>query len=57
MLSKTTANQQVVREACGDRSPLIQQQNLFDMDASFADVVSEAEAVEEMQKGGRKDER
>ncbi|KAL1901433.1 hypothetical protein Sste5346_001838 [Sporothrix stenoceras] len=41
----------VVGEACGDRSPLIQQQNLFDMDASFADVVSEAEAVGEMSRG------
>ncbi|CAK7223811.1 hypothetical protein SCUCBS95973_005308 [Sporothrix curviconia] len=41
----------VVREACGDRSPLIQQQNLFDMDASFSDVVSEAEAVEKLLQG------
>ena len=44
-------NSQVVREACGDRSPLIQQQNLFDMDASFADVISETEAIEKISRG------
>lgn len=37
--------QQVVSEACGDRSKLIQQQNLFDIDASIGDVVDEAEAI------------
>lgn len=35
----------VVGSACGDRSPLIQQQNLFDIDTAFGDVVEEAEAV------------
>jgi hypothetical protein len=37
-----------VREACGDRSPLIQQQNLFDIDMGFGDVVGEDEAREKL---------
>ncbi len=35
----------VVREACGDRDPRPQEQNLFDMAAKMAEVVSEAEAI------------
>jgi maleamate amidohydrolase len=35
----------VVREACGDRHPAPHEANLFDMDAKYADVVSEAEAL------------
>ncbi|KAH8890563.1 N-carbamoylsarcosine amidase [Thozetella sp. PMI_491] len=44
----------VVHEACGDRSPLIQQQNLFDIDAMIGDVVSEEEAVSELRAGNPK---
>jgi maleamate amidohydrolase len=33
----------VVREACGDRHPGPHEANLFDMNAKYADVVSEAE--------------
>ena len=36
----------VVREACGDRHPAPHDANLFDMDAKYADVVSEAEVLE-----------
>jgi maleamate amidohydrolase len=35
----------VVEEACGDRHPDPHRANLFDMDAKYADVVSEAEAI------------
>jgi maleamate amidohydrolase len=35
----------VVREAVGDRHVDIQEANLFDMNAKYADVVSEAEAI------------
>ena len=35
----------VVREACGDRHPAPHEANLFDMDAKYADVVSEAEIL------------
>ena len=35
----------VVREACGDRAPEPHEANLFDLDAKYADVVPEAEAV------------
>lgn len=35
----------VVREACGDRHPAPHAANLFDMDAKYADVVGEAEAL------------
>lgn len=34
----------VVREAVGDRHPNIQQANLYDMNAKYADVISESEA-------------
>ncbi len=33
----------VVRDACGDRHPAPHEANLFDMNAKYADVVSEAE--------------
>lgn len=42
---------QVVGEACGDRTPEIHNANLFDLDAKYADVVSEAEAIEKMSVG------
>jgi maleamate amidohydrolase len=35
----------VVREACGDRHPAPHEANLFDMNAKYADVVSEGEIV------------
>jgi maleamate amidohydrolase len=35
----------VVREACGDRHPAPHEANLFDMNAKYADVVGEAEAL------------
>lgn len=36
----------VVREACGDRHPAPHEANLFDMNAKYADVVSEDEALD-----------
>ena len=41
----------VVGSACGDRSPDIQQANLFDLNAKYADVVAEAEALEKLEAG------
>ena len=41
----------VVEEASGDRSVDIQRATLFDLDARFADVVGEQEAVEKMRAG------
>ncbi|KAE8441651.1 hypothetical protein EG329_004572 [Mollisiaceae sp. DMI_Dod_QoI] len=41
----------VVGEACGDRTPEIQRSNLFDLNAKYADVVLEAEAVEKLKAG------
>jgi maleamate amidohydrolase len=35
----------VVREACGDRHSAPHEANLFDMNAKYADVVSEQEAL------------
>ncbi|MDQ0456752.1 isochorismatase family protein [Rhizobium paknamense] len=35
----------VVRDACGDRHPAPHEANLFDMNAKYADVVSEAETL------------
>ena len=35
----------VVRDACGDRHPAPHEANLFDMDAKYADVVTEADAI------------
>lgn len=40
----------VVREACGDRHPDPHNQNLFDIDAKYGDVVSEQEALDYMAK-------
>lgn len=45
----------VVREACGDRHAAPHEANLFDMNAKYADVVSEAEIVaylESLKRGG-----
>ncbi len=39
---------QVVGEACGDRSEQIQNSNLFDLDAKYADVVTETAAIEKL---------
>jgi maleamate amidohydrolase len=36
----------VVREACGDRHPAPHEANLFDLQAKYAEVVSEARAIE-----------
>ena len=36
----------VVRDACGDRDPQIHESNLFDLDAKYADVVSEPEVLD-----------
>ncbi|KAL6248196.1 hypothetical protein RBB50_004451 [Rhinocladiella similis] len=41
----------VVGSACGDRTPEIQAANLFDLDAKYADVVEEAEAIERLKAG------
>jgi maleamate amidohydrolase len=35
----------VIAEACGDRHPAPHEANLFDMNAKYADVVGEAEAI------------
>ena len=35
----------VVRDACGDRDPQVHESNLFDLDAKYADVVSEQEVL------------
>ncbi|WP_430447230.1 isochorismatase family protein [Sphingorhabdus contaminans] len=39
----------VVRDACGDRHPAPHEANLFDLQAKYAEVVGEAEAVALMQ--------
>ena len=39
----------IVREAVGDRHPAPHEANLFDMDAKYGDVVSEAETINYMQ--------
>lgn len=36
----------VVREACGDRHPAPHEANLFDLQAKYAEVIGEAEAIE-----------
>ena len=36
----------VVRDACGDRHTAPHEANLFDMNAKYADVVSEAEILD-----------
>ena len=42
----------VVREACGDRDPQVHEANLFDLDAKYADVVSEQEVLDELSARG-----
>lgn len=42
----------VVGTACGDRSAEIQNSNLFDLNAKYADVVSEQAALEKMSELG-----
>ena len=42
----------VVRDACGDRDPQVHEANLFDLDAKYADVVSEQEVLDELSAGG-----
>ncbi|KIK62422.1 hypothetical protein GYMLUDRAFT_41864 [Collybiopsis luxurians FD-317 M1] len=41
----------VVGSACGDRSPEIHNSNMFDLNAKYADAVTEEEAVERLSKG------
>ncbi|EXJ84723.1 hypothetical protein A1O3_05394 [Capronia epimyces CBS 606.96] len=41
----------VVGQACGDRTPEIQQANLFDLDAKYADVVDESDAIDHLKSG------
>ena len=36
----------VVRDACGDRDQRVHEANLFDLDAKYADVVSEQEVLD-----------
>lgn len=42
---------QVVGSACGDRTPEIQRSNLFDLNAKYADVVTEEDAIEKLEAG------
>ncbi len=42
----------VVRQACGDRTAAVQEANLFDLDAKYADVVDEDEALAHLVPGG-----
>ena len=42
----------VVADACGDRAAGPHEANLFDLDAKYADVVDEPEAIAEMQRLG-----
>ncbi len=44
----------VVRDAVGDRHPAPHEANLFDMDAKYGDVVSEAEAADYLNRIGSK---
>lgn len=39
----------VVREACGDRHPGPHEANLFDLQAKYAEVISEAEAIRHLE--------
>lgn len=43
----------VIRDACGDRHPAPHQANLFDLQAKYAEVVSEADALGLMEASGR----
>jgi maleamate amidohydrolase len=40
----------VVREACGDRHPGPHEANLFDLQAKYAEVISEAQAIAHLEK-------
>lgn len=40
----------VIKEACGDRNEQIQKANLFDLQAKYADVISEADALKWMER-------
>ena len=44
----------IVKEAVGDRHPAPHEANLFDMDAKYGDVVSEAEAIAYLDRIGSK---
>ena len=39
----------VVREACGDRHPGPHEANLFDLQAKYAEVITEAQAIAQLQ--------
>ncbi|GAB3316610.1 N-carbamoylsarcosine amidohydrolase [Geodermatophilus aquaeductus] len=41
---------QVVRQGCADRTPALHGNNLADLDAKYADVVDQAEALERLQR-------
>lgn len=45
----------VVRDACGDRHPTPHQSNLFDLQAKYAEVIGESDALGLMAKGAGKD--
>ena len=47
----------VVREACGDRHQAPHEANLFDMNAKYADVVSEQEVLAYIAAQNRRNER
>ena len=39
---------QVVRRACADRTPVVHESNLIDLDAKYADVCDLAEALDHL---------
>jgi maleamate amidohydrolase len=43
----------VVREACGDRHPAPHEANLFDLQAKYAEVISETDAIETLRNFSR----
>jgi len=43
----------VVREACGERDPRPQEANLFDLQAKYAEVIDEAQAIALLQRSGQ----
>jgi maleamate amidohydrolase len=43
----------VIRDACGDRDARPHEQNLFDMAAKMAEVITEAEAIALLERSGR----
>ncbi len=42
----------LVREACGDRDPRVQDANLFDLQAKYAEVVDESFAIDQIKRLG-----